>query len=83
MKAVDFLRWLRDDVFCCPQSREGALVGLPSNSELRRWLDKGTVVVNGKRLGREDTVEWPVTSLVFFQGTDKQVTIVERTVDGD
>lgn len=66
MKALLFLIWIRDEVLCCPGSKENAAVGLPSNGELRRWLDKGMVQCNGEIIKRESEVEFPVTNLVFF-----------------
>lgn len=76
MKAIDFLKWQRDEMFCCPHTREGRLVGKPSNGELRRWLEKGSVRVNQVRPKVGDLVRWPITDLVFFSRTKSQVTII-------
>jgi len=48
-----------------PQSREGACLGPASNSELKRWLTRRAVLVNGSPLGADDPVG-RVESLVFF-----------------
>ena len=74
MKAIDFLIWLRDEVKCCPTSKEGAGLGMPSNGELRRWLKSKSVIVNG--LHPEQTVEWPITELVFFPSGKLKTTII-------
>lgn len=37
-----------------------------TNSEIRRWLDQQSVVINGKKPKSKDTIDLPVTSLIFF-----------------
>lgn len=82
MKAIDFLKWQRDGEFhCCPQSREGNLVGLPSNGELRRWLNNGAVLVNGSRPKPGDEIVWPIWQLIYFQGTESRVTILNEETE--
>ena len=77
MKPLEFLMWIRDEMFCCPQSTEGNAVGLPSNGELRRWIDKGVVKVNNKILSKGYVVEFPVHNFVFFpKNEQKRVTII-------
>ena len=63
MDAWGFLRLLSEKK-CVPWSREKA--GYPTNSELRRWLESGSVVINGKRPKPSDEVVFPVDGLVFF-----------------
>ena len=82
MKAIDFLRWLRDEVLFGPQSREGSLVGLPSNSELRRWLNAGSVLVNNACPKPGDEIEWPITQLIYFPGAASQITVLDGADDG-
>uniref|UniRef100_A0A6M3KE05 RNA-binding S4 domain-containing protein n=1 Tax=viral metagenome TaxID=1070528 RepID=A0A6M3KE05_9ZZZZ len=38
----------------------------PSNSDLKRWLNKGSVIINGVKPKPEDEIEFPITELVFF-----------------
>lgn len=38
----------------------------PSNSELYRCLKQKAVIINGSRLQPNDTIEFPITQLVFF-----------------
>ena len=78
MKGLDFLKWLRDQSGLFLHTREGALVGLPSTTELRRWLKNGNVLVNGVRLSSKDSVEWPIEQLILFPGTKSQVTIIDN-----
>ena len=76
MKAIDFLKWLRDQSGLVLHTREGALVASPSNAELRRWLKSKSVLVNGVRLSSEVFVTWPIEQLILFPGTEMQVTII-------
>lgn len=78
MKAIDFLKWLRDQSVLVLHTREGALVEPPSNAELRRWIKKGNVLVNGARLTSEVNVAWPISQLILFPDTKMQVTIIEE-----
>lgn len=78
MHTIDFLKWQRDEMFCCPHTREGRLVGKPSNSELRRWLKNKSVRINQVFPRAEDFVEWPITDLVFFPGAKSQTTIISE-----
>jgi hypothetical protein len=57
-----------------PTSKEGSKLGPPSNSELRRWLDKGSVLVNGEKPKAKDSVEFPIWQLVFFPTSKKHKT---------
>lgn len=34
--------------------------------QIRRWLDGGAVEINGKRLKADDSMEFPVTSIIVF-----------------
>lgn len=83
MKALDFLKWLRDQSGLVLHTREGTLVGSPSNAELRRWLKSKSVLVNGVRLSSEVSVAWPIEQLILFPDTKMQVTIIgEDELDG-
>jgi len=73
-------RWLiglRDDAFCLPQSREGALYGKPSNSEIRRWVRNRSIRINGVTEWEPDE-EGPDTvwDLVFFPKKPGKVTLI-------
>ena len=50
--------------------------GRPSNSEIFRWLTKGSVVINGKTPQPKEEIEFPITELVFFPKGIRKVTMV-------
>lgn len=45
---------------------------LPSNSERRRWLLKGSVSINMQRPGPRDVITLPVWELTFFPDNAKR-----------
>lgn len=47
-----------------------------SNSEIRRWLDQQSVIINGKKPKAKDIVEFPITQLIFFPKSPKRRTTV-------
>jgi hypothetical protein len=63
LTAWQFLLRLKD-AQAIPASRERQ--GVPTNSELRRWLDSGAVLINNMALSPVDGVEFPVVQCVFF-----------------
>ncbi len=76
LTALVLLKTMRDmPGACVPSSREGSCLGDPSNSELRRWLEKGSVLINGCRPKPGDIVQWPLSELVYFPGSLSQTTI--------
>jgi hypothetical protein len=71
--AFEFVWWF--GVF--PMSIEkppdkGTPASWPSKSEIRRWLDQQSVIINGKKPKSKDIVQLPVTQLVFFPKSDKK-----------
>jgi hypothetical protein len=66
MRVLDFIASLGHAV---PWSRERA--GKPTRSEIRRWLDSGSVIMNGEKAKTHDEVSFPVNSLVFFPSSAK------------
>jgi len=48
-----------------PGSTEGHCAR-PSRSEVKRWLKKSSVVINGQKPEPTDEIEFPITELVFF-----------------
>lgn len=53
-----------------PMSKEKPCT-LASNSEIRRWLRDKSVIINGKKPGPDELVDFPVTQLVFFPKSAK------------
>lgn len=45
---------------------------IASNSEIRRWLDQGSVVINGVRPQAKQLITFPVTQLVFFPNSRRK-----------
>lgn len=79
MKMSDLLKLLRDRNFC-PFSAEhaGRVNGkfvLPSNSELRRWCEKGSVCVDGVKMGWQSSIPDEAVCLQFFRGSPSQCTM--------
>ena len=73
MKAIEFIKELPFK----PQSREGKGCGEPSNSELKRWLNTSSVVINGVCPKPGDEVSRPITELIFFPKGNR-VTMVKE-----
>jgi hypothetical protein len=51
--------------------RQGMKGTHPSNGELFRWLDSGSVIINGKKPKPNDEIDFPITELVFFPSGDR------------
>jgi hypothetical protein len=75
MTAFEYLKYLKANGIM-PGSKEGSMLGLPSNSEMRRWLAKGSVLINSMKPQPNDEVEFPIAQLIFFNGSKSQTTIV-------
>jgi len=76
MNLLAYICWLRDSGFIWGNSRERPGNRL-SNSEIRRWIASGGVVVNGER--QRDplaAVTFPVSQLVLFPSGRLQTTLI-------
>lgn len=72
MNALQFLNGLRPAL---PMSAEKPCT-VPTNGELRRWMQAGAVLLNGTPLRLHDQVEAAqVTSLVFFPRSPRRTTL--------
>lgn len=49
---------------------------IASNSEKRRWLESGAVLLNGKVLKPDDIMVYPVVALIFFSSSNKRITML-------
>lgn len=48
-----------------------------SNSEKRRWLEQGAIIINGIKVKPDDIIFFPLTELVFFHNSTKhKVTMI-------
>lgn len=72
MKLIDWLNNLRPAI---PMSSEKPCQ-LMSQSELRRHIVSGAVLVNGEKVEVNEAVDFPVFSLVFFPNGKRKTTIV-------
>jgi hypothetical protein len=70
MKALEYLNGLRPAL---PMSIEQPCT-LMSNSELRRHLKQGGILVNGEKLVVDEVIDFPVYSLIFFPKSEKKRT---------
>lgn len=70
MTAHQLLKRMRD-AGMTPQSREGAKLGIPSNSELFRWLRNGSVKIDGMTVAPASPLEFPILDITFFSGKNK------------
>ena len=75
MTAYAFLvrYWREDCGGVLPMSTERPCT-VPSNSEVRRWLDKGAVILNGTTPKPNDAITFPITDLVFFPHARRRTT---------
>lgn len=73
MTALELLQRLRDEWKCVPH--DDIRRWPASNGQLRRWLNNGSVRINGTRPKPEQELTFPVTELVYFPGRARQVTV--------
>lgn len=67
MKAWQFLIDLHS--VCHFMSRERS--GKASNSELKRWLQNQSVIINGRRIKWNEEVDFPVKECILFPKRNK------------
>ena len=72
--AFEYLKVLQNHAKCSPMSKEKPH-SEASNSEIRRWLEKGSVRINEKAVQPNDVLEFPIKQLIFFKGSKSQCTI--------
>ena len=71
MKAIDLIF----HIGVIPMSIENPCT-VPSKSEIKRWLNQSSVLINGKKPKAEEEVEFPVAELVFFPKSKTRKTSV-------
>jgi len=71
MTAYDWL--LELNLACCGFFSTEKPKAKASNSELRRWFDKGSILINGKHVKAFDTVEI-IDEIILFPKSDKRRT---------
>jgi hypothetical protein len=65
------LEYLKSFDYLPVRNRQCARIGRgdvyhPSNSEIKRWLMNGSVIINGKKPKPWDEVIFPIKQLIFF-----------------
>jgi hypothetical protein len=73
MTALEYLQ-----TFPYLTSKEGDKLGRPSNSELKRWLMKGSVIINGTKPKPWDTITFPIKELILCPNSPNRCTIVSE-----
>ena len=61
-----------------PPSTEGKKCGRPSNSEIRRWLEKKSVIINGVKANYDDEINFPIIELIFFPNSNRKCTMIQE-----
>ena len=68
MIALSFIVSMRPAV---PMSTERPCT-IASNSEIRRWLDAGAIIINGVTPKAKDEITFPITQLIFFPKSQRR-----------
>lgn len=59
------------------QSNEKEKVGTASKSEIRRWFEKKSILINGLKPSWNDECIFPITKLVLFpKSEERRITIL-------
>jgi hypothetical protein len=72
MKALDLLLQLH--AMCHFRSTEGQAV--LSKSELKRWCDKGSVIVNSEKVKWDEEMDFPIFSFILHPKGDLRCTLL-------
>jgi hypothetical protein len=71
----DFLLELH--IICCFQSTETTKVGLASKSNIRRWFENKSILINEIKPNWNDECIFPITQLILFPKSDeRRITIL-------
>jgi len=71
MTAYEFLKTIK----WLPMSTERPCT-VASHSEIKRWLRKKSVIINGLKPSPEDEITLPIRELVFFPKAKRKCTMV-------
>ena len=75
MKAIDFLEEISE--YCGKFHSREFPKQKASKSEMKRWLNSSSVIVNGVKPTKWDSeIEFPVSQLVLFPKSEGRITIV-------
>lgn len=75
MTAFEFIKELDNRIDGCGLPLSTEKPGQrASNSEIRRWFQKQSILVNNKPIGEKDEIQFPLTGLVFFPKGQRKCT---------
>lgn len=73
---MNFNQWFRElHRDCCFMSVEvshSSGAKRASNSEIQRWIEQGSLHINGERVTPKEDVDFPVFSVVLFPNSKKR-----------
>jgi len=76
MNAFDFICSLPHP----PMMMHGNKPCRPSKSEIKRWLQNQSVLINSKKPAPQDEIEFPIEQLIFFPKNEKsRCTMIDFT----
>jgi len=74
MTALDYMVSVHDNGVGFRTIERG--IGKASRSEIRRWLNNGSIIINGKTPTSKEEVNLPVNELVLFPRGKQKTTIL-------
>lgn len=79
MTSYEFLIYLVNNGIYLPCSTEKS-PEKASNSEVKRWLEKKSVIINGQKPGPKDIIQFPITELIFFPKGARRTTYLQNSL---
>ncbi len=77
MNALEFLKGLRPAIPMSVEQNGSEEGPRPmSNGELRRHIQQGGVLINAERVAVDESIDFPVFSIVFFPSSPKRRTTI-------
>ena len=76
VNALEYLKSLPFLPVALKRGEGKEIYGRPSNSELSRWLNMGTVRINGKTPKTLEEISYPIWELIFFPKGKRRTTMV-------
>ena len=72
MTALEYLKEIRFLLWSC----EGSCLSHPSNAEIKRWLNKQSIIINGEIPEANDEITFPIKDLILFPKGKRKTTLV-------
>ena len=77
VKAIEYLKNLSYLPATLQRGKGREVYGRPSNEQLRRWLNMGSIVINGKTPKSLDEISFPIWQLIFFPKGKRRTIIID------